>query len=125
MTDAIMKNLDAFKMCILGVEIEDDYLKDINLKRSEFKYEDGKIYPNVETALNISNSRKISDGKIERNGYRKGKVKLTDTQTKEVEIFKNKNQVIKKLKCSANTVKRALLEGKLVLEGRYKIEYIN
>lgn len=59
MTDALMRNLDAIKMCILGINIEDEQtlarIKEKNKRGVEI--EEDTIYPDVDTALKLQVQR--------------------------------------------------------------------
>lgn len=130
MTDALMRNLDALKMCILGINIEDEQtlarIKDKN--KIGVEIEEDTIYPDVDTALKVASAKTIEAVKEEREKYRernKYKVlKLIDIETKEEQIFENLTQIAKYAECSVPNVSYCVRNNRKIKD-RYIVEKVS
>lgn len=128
MTDALMRNLDALKMCILGINIEDEQtlarIKDKNKRGVEI--EEDTIYPDVDTALKVATAKTIEAAQAKRE-YKKEKfkvLKLIDVKTKEELTFDTLAQIAKYVECTAANVSFCIKRGQLI-KSRYVVEKIS
>lgn len=128
MTDALMRNLDAIKMCILGINIEDEQtlkrIKDKNKRGVEI--EKDTIYPDVDTALKVASAKTIEAVK-DKGKYkeRTGRIlKLIDTETKEEQIFGSLTQIAKVIGCTSVNVGYCFRNNRKIKD-RYIVEKVS
>ena len=128
MTDALMRNLDAIKMCILGINIEDEQtLKRIKGKNKRgVEIEEDTIYPDVDTALKVASAKTIKAAQENRE-YKREKfkvLKLIDIKTKEELTFNTLTQIAKYVECTAANVSFCIKRGQLI-KSRYIVEKVS
>ncbi len=128
MTDALMRNLDALKMCILGINIEDEQIlkriKDKNKRGVEI--EEDIIYPDVDTALKVATAKTIEEAQ-EKKEYKKEKfkvLKLIDIETKQEQIFENLTQIAKVTGCTSANVGYCFRNNRKIKD-RYIVEKVS
>ena len=125
MTDALMRNLDAFKMCILGINIEDEQtlarIKDKNKRGVEI--EEDTIYPDVDTALKVASAKTIKAAQENRE-YKARVLKLIDIETKQEQIFENLTQIAKVTGCTSANVGYCFRNNRKIKD-RYIVEKVS
>lgn len=125
MTDALMRNLDAIKMCILGINIEDEQtlkrIKDKNKRGVEI--EEQTIYPDVDTALKVASAKTIEAAKANRE-YKARVLKLIDIETKQEQIFENLTQIAKVTGCTSANVGYCFRNNRKIKD-RYIVEKVS
>lgn len=125
MTDALMRNLDAIKMCILGINIEDEQtlkrIKDKNKRGVEI--EEDTIYPDVDTALKVASAKTIEAAQENRE-YKTRVLKLIDIETREEQIFENLTQIAKVIGCTSANVGYCFRNNRKIKD-RYIVEKVS
>lgn len=125
MTDALMRNLDAIKMCILGINIEDEQtlkrIKDKNKRGVEI--EEDIIYPDVDTALKVASAKTIKAAQENRE-YKARVLKLIDIETKQEQIFENLTQIAKAIGCTSTNVGYCFRNNRKIKD-RYIVEKVS
>lgn len=125
MTDALMRNLDALKMCILGINIEDEQtlkrIKDKNKRGVEI--EEDTIYPDVDTALKVASAKTIEAAK-QKKEYQTRVLKLIDIETKEEQIFESLTQIAKVIGCTSANVGYCFRNNRKIKD-RYIVEKVS
>lgn len=125
MTDALMRNLDALKMCILGINIEDEQtlkrIKDKNKRGVEI--EEDTIYPDVDTALKVASAKTIEAAQ-EKREYKTRVLKLIDIETREEQIFENLTQIAKVIGCTSANVGYCFRNNRKIKD-RYIVEKVS
>ena len=125
MTDALMRNLDALKMCILGINIEDEQtlarIKDKNKRGVEI--EEDIIYPDVDTALKVATAKTIKAAQENRE-YKARVLKLIDIETKQEQIFENLTQIAKVIGCTSANVGYCFRNNRKIKD-RYIVEKVS
>lgn len=125
MTDALMRNLDAIKMCILGINIEDEQIlkriKDKNKRGVEI--EEDTIYPDVDTALKVATAKTIEVAQAKRE-YKTRVLKLIDIETREEQIFENLTQIAKVIGCTSANVGYCFRNNRKIKD-RYIVEKVS
>ena len=125
MTDALMRNLDALKMCILGINIEDEQtlarIKDKNKRGVEI--EEQTIYPDVDTALKVASAKTIEAAQENRE-YKTRVLKLIDIETKQEQIFENLTQIAKAIGCTSANVGYCFRNNRKIKD-RYIVEKVS
>lgn len=125
MTDALMRNLDAIKMCILGINIEDEQIlariKDKNKRGVEI--EEDTIYPDVDTALKVASAKTIKAAQENRE-YKTRVLKLIDIETKQEQIFENLTQIAKVTGCTSANVGYCFRNNRKIKD-RYIVEKVS
>lgn len=125
MTDALMRNLDALKMCILGINIEDEQtlkrIKDKNKRGVEI--EEQTIYPDVDTALKVASAKTIEAAQENRE-YKARVLKLIDIETREEQIFENLTQIAKVIGCTSANVGYCFRNNRKIKD-RYIVEKVS
>lgn len=125
MTDALMRNLDALKMCILGINIEDEQtlkrIKDKNKRGVEI--EEQTIYPDVDTALKVASAKTIEAAKANRE-YKTRVLKLIDIETREEQIFESLTQIAKVIGCTSANVGYCFRNNRKIKD-RYIVEKVS
>lgn len=125
MTDALMRNLDAIKMCILGINIEDEQtlkrIKDKNKRGVEI--EEDTIYPDVDTALKVATAKTIKAAQENRE-YKTKVLKLIDIETREEQIFENLTQIAKVIGCTSANVGYCFRNNRKIKD-RYIVEKVS
>lgn len=125
MTDALMRNLDALKMCILGINIEDEQtlkrIKDKNKRGVEI--EEQTIYPDVDTALKVASAKTIEAAQENRE-YQTRVLKLIDIETREEQIFENLTQIAKVIGCTSANVGYCFRNNRKIKD-RYIVEKVS
>ncbi len=125
MTDALMRNLDAIKMCILGINIEDEQtlarIKEKNKRGVEI--EEDTIYPDVDTALKVASAKTIEAAKANRE-YKTRVLKLIDIETREEQIFENLTQIAKVTGCTSANVGYCFRNNRKIKD-RYIVEKVS
>lgn len=125
MTDALMRNLDALKMCILGINIEDEQIlariKDKNKRGVEI--EEDTIYPDVDTALKVASAKTIKAAQENRE-YKARVLKLIDIETKQEQIFENLTQIAKVTGCTSANVGYCFRNNRKIKD-RYIVEKVS
>ena len=125
MTDALMRNLDALKMCILGINIEDEQtlkrIKDKNKRGVEI--EEQTIYPDVDTALKVATAKTIKAAQENRE-YKARVLKLIDIETKEEQIFESLTQIAKVIGCTSANVGYCFRNNRKIKD-RYIVEKVS
>ena len=125
MTDALMRNLDAFKMCILGINIEDEQIlariKDKNKRGVEI--EEDIIYPDLDTALKVATAKTIKAAQENRE-YKARVLKLIDIETKQEQIFENLTQIAKVIGCTSANVGYCFRNNRKIKD-RYIVEKVS
>lgn len=125
MTDALMRNLDAIKMCILGINIEDEQtlkrIKDKNKRGVEI--EEDIIYPDVDTALKVASAKTIEAAK-QKKEYQTRVLKLIDIETREEQIFENLTQIAKVTGCTSANVGYCFRNNRKIKD-RYIVEKVS
>lgn len=125
MTDALMRNLDALKMCILGINIEDEQtlkrIKDKNKRGVEI--EEDTIYPDVDTALKVASAKTIEVAQAKRE-YKTRVLKLMDIETREEQIFENLTQIAKVIGCTSANVGYCFRNNRKIKD-RYIVEKVS
>ena len=125
MTDALMRNLDALKMCILGINIEDEQtlkrIKDKNKRGVEI--EEDTIYPDVDTALKVASAKTIKAAQENRE-YKTRVLKLIDIETREEQIFENLTQIAKVIGCTSANVGYCFRNNRKIKD-RYIVEKVS
>ncbi len=125
MTDALMRNLDAIKMCILGINIEDEQtlkrIKDKNKRGVEI--EEDTIYPDVDTALKVASAKTIEVAKAKRE-YKTRVLKLIDIETREEQIFESLTQIAKVIGCTSANVGYCFRNNRKIKD-RYIVEKVS
>ena len=125
MTDALMRNLDAIKMCILGINIEDEQtlarIKDKNKRGVEI--EEDIIYPDVDTALKVATAKTIKAAQENRE-YKARVLKLIDIETKQEQIFENLTQIAKVTGCTSANVGYCFRNNRKIKD-RYIVEKVS
>ena len=125
MTDALMRNLDALKMCILGINIEDEQtlarIKDKNKRGVEI--EEQTIYPDVDTALKVVSAKTIEAAQENRE-YKARVLKLIDIETKQEQIFENLTQIAKVIGCTSANVGYCFRNNRKIKD-RYIVEKVS
>lgn len=125
MTDALMRNLDALKMCILGINIEDEQtLKRIKGKNKRgVEIEEDTIYPDVDTALKVASAKTIEAAQENRE-YKARVLKLIDIETKQEQIFENLTQIAKVIGCTSANVGYCFRNNRKIKD-RYIVEKVS
>ena len=125
MTDALMRNLDALKMCILGINIEDEQtLKRIKGKNKRgVEIEEDTIYPDVDTALKVASAKTIEVAQAKRE-YKTRVLKLIDIETREEQIFENLTQIAKVIGCTSANVGYCFRNNRKIKD-RYIVEKVS
>lgn len=125
MTDALMRNLDALKMCILGINIEDEQtLKRIKGKNKRgVEIEEQTIYPDVDTALKVASAKTIEAAQAKRE-YKTRVLKLIDIETREEQIFESLTQIAKVIGCTAANVGYCFRNNRKIKD-RYIVEKVS
>ena len=125
MTDALMRNLDALKMCILGINIEDEQtLKRITDKNKRgVEIEEQTIYPDVDTALKVASAKTIEAAQENRE-YKARVLKLIDIETREEQIFENLTQIAKVIGCTSANVGYCFRNNRKIKD-RYIVEKVS
>ena len=125
MTDALMRNLDALKMCILGINIEDEQtLKRIKGKNKRgVEIEEDTIYPDVDTALKVASAKTIEAAQENRE-YKTKVLKLIDIETREEQIFENLTQIAKVIGCTSANVGYCFRNNRKIKD-RYIVEKVS
>lgn len=125
MTDALMRNLDALKMCILGINIEDEQtLKRIKGKNKRgVEIEEDTIYPDVDTALKVASAKTIEVAQAKRE-YKTRVLKLIDIETREEQIFENLTQIAKVIGCTSTNVGYCFRNNRKIKD-RYIVEKVS
>ena len=125
MTDALMRNLDALKMCILGINIEDEQtLKRIKGKNKRgVEIEEDTIYPDVDTALKVASAKTIEAAQENRE-YKARVLKLIDIETKQEQIFENLTQIAKVTGCTSANVGYCFRNNRKIKD-RYIVEKVS
>ena len=125
MTDALMRNLDALKMCILGINIEDEQtLKRIKGKNKRgVEIEEQTIYPDVDTALKVASAKTIEAAKPKKE-YQTRVLKLIDIETREEQIFENLTQIAKVIGCTSANVGYCFRNNRKIKD-RYIVEKVS
>ena len=125
MTDALMRNLDAIKMCILGINIEDEQtlarIKGKNKRGVEI--EEDTIYPDVDTALKVASAKTIKAAQENRE-YKARVLKLIDIETKQEQIFENLTQIAKVTGCTSANVGYCFRNNRKIKD-RYIVEKVS
>lgn len=125
MTDALMRNLDAIKMCILGINIEDEQIlkriKDKNKRGVEI--EEDIIYPDVDTALKVASAKTIKAAQENRE-YKTRVLKLIDIETREEQIFESLTQIAKVIGCTSANVGYCFRNNRKIKD-RYIVEKVS
>lgn len=125
MTDALMRNLDAIKMCILGINIEDEQtlkrIKDKNKRGVEI--EEDTIYPDVDTALKVASAKTIEAAQENRE-YKARVLKLIDIETREEQIFESLTQIAKVIGCTSANVGYCFRNNRKIKD-RYIVEKVS
>lgn len=125
MTDALMRNLDAIKMCILGINIEDEQtlkrIKDKNKRGVEI--EEDTIYPDVDTALKVATAKTIKAAQENRE-YKTRVLKLIDIETREEQIFESLTQIAKVIGCTSANVGYCFRNNRKIKD-RYIVEKVS
>ena len=125
MTDALMRNLDAIKMCILGINIEDEQtlkrIKDKNKRGVEI--EEQTIYPDVDTALKVASAKTIEAAQENRE-YKTRVLKLIDIETREEQIFESLTQIAKVIGCTSANVGYCFRNNRKIKD-RYIVEKVS
>lgn len=125
MTDALMRNLDAIKMCILGINIEDEQtlkrIKDKNKRGVEI--EEQTIYPDVDTALKVASAKTIEAAQENRE-YKAIVLKLIDIETREEQIFESLTQIAKVIGCTSANVGYCFRNNRKIKD-RYIVEKVS
>ena len=125
MIDALMRNLDALKMCILGINIEDEQtlkrIKDKNKRGVEI--EEQTIYPDVDTALKVVTAKTIEAAQAKRE-YKTRVLKLIDIETKEEQIFESLTQIAKVIGCTSANVGYCFRNNRKIKD-RYIVEKVS
>lgn len=125
MTDALMRNLDALKMCILGINIEDEQtlkrIKDKNKRGVEI--EEDTIYPDVDTALKVASAKTIEAAQ-EKREYKTRVLKLIDIETREEQIFESLTQIAKVIGCTSANVGYCFRNNRKIKD-RYIVEKVS
>lgn len=125
MTDALMRNLEAIKMCILGINIEDEQtlkrIKDKNKRGVEI--EEDTIYPDVDTALKVASAKTIEAAK-QKKEYQTRVLKLIDIETKEEQIFESLTQIAKVIGCTSANVGYCFRNNRKIKD-RYIVEKVS
>ena len=125
MTDALMRNLDAIKMCILGINIEDEQtlarIKEKNKRGVEI--EEDTIYPDVDTALKVASAKTIKAAQENRE-YKARVLKLIDIETKQEQIFENLTQIAKVTGCTSANVGYCFRNNRKIKD-RYIVEKVS
>lgn len=125
MTDALMRNLDAIKMCILGINIEDEQtlkrIKDKNKRGVEI--EEDTIYPDVDTALKVASAKTIEAAQAKRE-YKTKVLKLIDIETREEQIFESLAQIAKVIGCTSANVGYCFRNNRKIKD-RYIVEKVS
>ena len=125
MTDALMRNLDALKMCILGINIEDEQtlkrIKDKNKRGVEI--EEDTIYPDVDTALKVATAKTIKAAQENRK-YKTRVLKLIDIETREEQIFESLTQIAKVIGCTSANVGYCFRNNRKIKD-RYIVEKVS
>ena len=125
MTDALMRNLDAFKMCILGINIEDEQtlarIKGKNKRGVEI--EEDTIYPDVDTALKVASAKTIKAAQENRE-YKTRVLKLIDIETREEQIFESLTQIAKVIGCTSANVGYCFRNNRKIKD-RYIVEKVS
>ncbi len=125
MTDALMRNLDAIKMCILGINIEDEQIlkriKDKNKRGVEI--EEDIIYPDVDTALKVATAKTIEAAQAKKE-YKTKVLKLIDIETREEQIFENLTQIAKVTGCTSANVGYCFRNNRKIKD-RYIVEKVS
>lgn len=125
MTDALMRNLDAIKMCILGINIEDEQtLKRIKGKNKRgVEIEEDTIYPDVDTALKVASAKTIEAAQAKRE-YKTKVLKLIDIETREEQIFESLAQIAKVIGCTSANVGYCFRNNRKIKD-RYIVEKVS
>ena len=125
MTDALMRNLDALKMCILGINIEDEQtLKRIKGKNKRgVEIEEDTIYPDVDTALKVASAKTIEAAQENRE-YKTKVLKLIDIETREEQIFESLTQIAKVIGCTSANVCYCFRNNRKIKD-RYIVEKVS
>ena len=125
MTDALMRNLDALKMCILGINIEDEQtLKRIKGKNKRgVEIEEQTIYPDVDTALKVATAKTIEAAQENRE-YKTKVLKLIDIETREEQIFESLTQIAKVIGCTSANVCYCFRNNRKIKD-RYIVEKVS
>ena len=125
MIDALMRNLDALKMCILGINIEDEQtLKRIKGKNKRgVEIEEDTIYPDVDTALKVASAKTIKAAQENRE-YKTKVLKLIDIETKEEQIFESLTQIAKVIGCTSANVGYCFRNNRKIKD-RYIVEKVS
>lgn len=125
MTDALMRNLDALKMCILGINIEDEQtLKRIKGKNKRgVEIEEDTIYPDVDTALKVASAKTIEAAQAKRE-YKTKVLKLIDIETREEQIFESLAQIAKVIGCTSANVGYCFRNNRKIKD-RYIVEKVS
>ena len=125
MTDALMRNLDALKMCILGINIEDEQtLKRIKGKNKRgVEIEEDTIYPDVDTALKVASAKTIEAAQENRE-YKTKVLKLIDIETREEQIFESLTQIAKVIGCTPANVCYCFRNNRKIKD-RYIVEKVS
>lgn len=125
MTDALMRNLDALKMCILGINIEDEQtLKRIKGKNKRgVEIEEQTIYPDVDTALKVATAKTIKAAQ-EKREYKTRVLKLIDIETREEQIFESLTQIAKVIGCTSANVSYCFKNNRKIKD-RYIVEKVS
>lgn len=125
MTDALMRNLDALKMCILGINIEDEQtlarIKGKNKRGVEI--EEDTIYPDVDTALKVASAKTIEAAQAKRE-YKTKVLKLIDIETREEQIFESLAQIAKVIGCTSANVGYCFRNNRKIKD-RYIVEKVS
>ena len=125
MTDALMRKLDALKMCILGINIEDEQtLKRIKGKNKRgVEIEEDTIYPDVDTALKVASAKTIEAAQENRE-YKTKVLKLIDIETREEQIFESLTQIAKVIGCTSANVCYCFRNNRKIKD-RYIVEKVS
>lgn len=125
MTDALMRNLDAIKMCILGINIEDEQtLKRIKGKNKRgVEIEEDTIYPDVDTALKVASAKTIEAAQ-EKREYKTRVLKIIDIETREEQIFESLTQIAKVIGCTSANVGYCFRNNRKIKD-RYIVEKVS
>lgn len=125
MTDALMRNLDAIRMCILGINIEDEQtLKRIKDKNKRWvEIEEDTIYPDVDTALKVATAKTIEAAQVKRE-HKARVLKLIDIETREEQIFESLTQIAKVIGCTSANVGYCFRNNRKIKD-RYIVEKVS
>lgn len=110
---------DAFRICIAGIELseeEKDILMNCKRFKSQFLYQDGVVYPNIDFALGIA---------LHTQAVKNMFIKVHDSEEDSDKVFKNFKDAAGYTGCTSMCISRVLKNNnKCMVMKRYNLETI-